>query len=170
MRDLSLSIFGRVFSNPLLMHGVFTWNQLDIEILWINDSWKSEELETLAELENETKVCYPNYENSTVSLVNSILKEFGVIQTTQTLKLFDDLLVREYKNIVVLLLDGMGCNILRENLGEKGFFYSVENMIPITGCGLWYERFCYVWFATKTYAGCKEQFRMLKNPISRKIE
>ena len=69
------------------------------------------------------KICYPDYNNCTANLANSILKEFGVGDVTKpTLRLCDELLKKDYKNIVVLLLDGMGKNITERNLEADGFF------------------------------------------------
>ena len=68
------------------------------------------------------RICYPDYNNSTANLANSILKEFGIMDETKpTLKLCDELLEKRYKNIVVLLLDGMGKNIIDRNLEQDGF-------------------------------------------------
>lgn len=67
---------------------------------------------------------YPNYENCIVNLACSILKEFDTPYENYTLKLCDSLLQKNYKNIVVILLDGMGNRIIEENLDENGFFRS----------------------------------------------
>ena len=55
------------------------------------------------------KIKYPDYANSTVSLANSILKYFGAPVHHETLGLLDwKFAEREYENVVVILLDGMG--------------------------------------------------------------
>lgn len=66
---------------------------------------------------------YPDYNNCLVNLSCSILKEFR-IENNNTLKMFDKLLEKKYKNIVVLVLDGMGKCILDNNLSKDGFFNS----------------------------------------------
>lgn len=69
------------------------------------------------------KICYPDYKNSIANLACSILKEFGVAGGTEvSLKMCDELLQKKYKNIVILLLDGMGKCIMDGNLSKEGFF------------------------------------------------
>ena len=68
---------------------------------------------------------YPDYNNCITCLANSILKEFGIADDTKpTLKMCDDLLKKNYKNVVILLLDGMGKCIVDKNLDKDGFFAS----------------------------------------------
>lgn len=68
------------------------------------------------------KICYPDYENSIASLACSVLKEFGVEESRGSLAMCDELLKKMYKNIVVMLLDGLGKNIIDGNLSKDGFF------------------------------------------------
>ena len=71
------------------------------------------------------KIKYPDYANSTVSLANSILKYFGAPVHHETLGLLDRKFAeREYENVVVILLDGMGKCIIDGNLEPDGFFAS----------------------------------------------
>ena len=63
-----------------------------------------------------------DYSNSIVSLSNSILKHFGAKNEHSTLKDIDKLLEDQYKNVVVLLLDGMGMDALEYHLEEDSFF------------------------------------------------
>ncbi len=72
----------------------------------------------------EHKICLPDYKNCIANLPNSILKKFGVETVGETLPLLDKYLDKNYKNIVVLLLDGMGINIIENNLDKDGFFRS----------------------------------------------
>lgn len=68
-------------------------------------------------------ILYPDYNNCIANLACSILKYFGAEATENgTLAAADALLSKTYKNVVVLLLDGMGVNILEENLDKEGFF------------------------------------------------
>lgn len=53
-----------------------------------------------------------NYDDSLVSLACSVLKRFGAPYGHNTLKDFDELLAKGYKNVVVMLFDGMGLKIL----------------------------------------------------------
>ena len=71
------------------------------------------------------KIKYPDYMNSTVSLANSVLKYFGAPVHHETLALLDrELAEREYENVVLLLLDGMGKCIIDGTLEPDGFFAS----------------------------------------------
>ncbi|QAA32220.1 alkaline phosphatase family protein [Clostridium manihotivorum] len=65
---------------------------------------------------------FVNYNNSIVNLACSILKYFGADSEHSTLKEVDELLKAQYKNVVVLLLDGLGIDILKHNLSENSFF------------------------------------------------
>ena len=67
-------------------------------------------------------IIYPDYNNSIANLANSILKKWGLTTNGETLELLDQYLVKDYKNVVVILLDGMGMNIIERNLEKNGFF------------------------------------------------
>lgn len=69
-----------------------------------------------------------NYDNSLVSLANSALKYFGAECCHSTLKQFDDLLAKKrYKNVVVMLFDGMGTKILEKHADRASFLLSHLN-------------------------------------------
>lgn len=68
------------------------------------------------------KIKYPDYNNSIANLACSILKYYGIEPPNPTLPQADLLLDRDYKNIVVILLDGMGTSSLEKHLSENGFF------------------------------------------------
>ncbi|MEA4946454.1 MAG: alkaline phosphatase family protein [Oscillospiraceae bacterium] len=69
------------------------------------------------------KLLYPDYKNCIANLACSILRYYGAEGPDNgTLPLADELLAKDYKNVVVLLLDGMGLNILERNLAPDGFF------------------------------------------------
>ena len=71
------------------------------------------------------KICYPDYENCITNLGCSILKEFGIkYDSGSSLEICDNLFKKNYKNIVLLLLDGMGKCIIDNNLSNDGFFAS----------------------------------------------
>lgn len=65
---------------------------------------------------------FPDYNNCIVNLANSILKKFGIDEGRKTLHLLDPYLEKEYENIIVILLDGMGISIIDHNLEKDGFF------------------------------------------------
>ena len=67
---------------------------------------------------------FPDYTNCIANLANSILQEFGVEEGRQGLKALEQYLEKDYENIVVILLDGMGKCIIQRNLEKDGFFNS----------------------------------------------
>ena len=70
------------------------------------------------------KLLYPDYNNCIANLACSVLKYFGAQAPNKTLAMADELFKNQYKNVVVLLLDGMGRNIIEKNLDSDGFFRS----------------------------------------------
>lgn len=71
------------------------------------------------------KILFPDYDNCIANLACSVMARFGVEPPNPTLPLADELISeRRYKNIVVLLLDGMGNNIIEGDLAPDGFFRS----------------------------------------------
>ena len=70
------------------------------------------------------KVKFPDYNNCITNIPNSILKYFGNEEGRKTSSLLDSYLKKEYDNVVVLLLDGMGKCIIDGNLDKEGFFQS----------------------------------------------
>ena len=72
----------------------------------------------------EKRIVFPDYNNSLVNLSSSILTAFGVEPDEPTLRSVDDILARDYKNVVLLLLDGMGVSIMEKHLDKTGAFWS----------------------------------------------
>ncbi len=70
------------------------------------------------------KLLYPDYDNCIANLACSVLKYFCAKAPNKTLAMADEILKKQYKNVVVLLLDGMGRNIIEKNLDSDGFFRS----------------------------------------------
>ena len=66
----------------------------------------------------------PDYDNCLVNFSNSLLKVFGAETNAPTLKSADKLLEKDYKNVVVLLMDAMGISILEKHLEPDGFLRS----------------------------------------------
>jgi hypothetical protein len=67
----------------------------------------------------------PDYKNNLVNIPNSILRWEGMPTSGASLPLLDDVLSKnDYKNVVFLILDGMGSFILDESLNASGFFRS----------------------------------------------
>lgn len=65
---------------------------------------------------------FPDYENCLTNVTNSLLKYYGLETYHSTLKELDDALKeKDYKNVVLILYDGMGSNLLKRNLKETDF-------------------------------------------------
>ncbi|MDE7266891.1 MAG: alkaline phosphatase family protein [Lachnospiraceae bacterium] len=75
-------------------------------------------------MKKKPRIVWPDYENCIANLPNSILKKWGIQTVGGSLPLADKYLEKDYKNVVILLLDGMGKFILEESLDEKGAFRS----------------------------------------------
>lgn len=63
----------------------------------------------------------PNYNNSIMNITNCLLKYYGAKSHHATLPIVDELLAKDYKNVVLLIMDGMGVNVLERNLPENAF-------------------------------------------------
>lgn len=67
-------------------------------------------------------ITYPNYDRSILSIASSVLNHFGVKDCKhKTLTEFDKLLEKDYKNIIVMLFDGLGTSTLKYHLEENDF-------------------------------------------------
>jgi len=75
-------------------------------------------------MKKHKKLVWPDYENCIANLPNSILKKWELPTVGGTLSLADKYLQKDYKNVVVLVLDGMGKSILEGTLDENGPFRS----------------------------------------------
>lgn len=74
---------------------------------------------------------FPNYQNSAFNTINSILHYFGVNNNNPSLKTLDDILnKKKYKNVVLLIMDGFGQNIIKKYL--KDSFIDRKNIGPIS--------------------------------------
>lgn len=78
-----------------------------------------------------------NYKDSIVNLSNSILKEFNVETKNSTLPDIDKILSKKFRNVVVILYDGMGFNLLNRILDKDSFLIknclrSYSSVIPST--------------------------------------
>lgn len=65
-------------------------------------------------------IVLPDYENSILNLINSILHYYHVETKYKGIDVLDKRLERKYKNIVLIILDGMGENILN-TFSPNGF-------------------------------------------------
>lgn len=68
---------------------------------------------------------FPDYDNSILNTITSILKYYGIDNGHSSLSVLDKKLKKKYKNVVLIILDGMGEHILN-NLSKNGFFKKNE--------------------------------------------
>lgn len=64
----------------------------------------------------------PVYGASIVSLMNSLLRHYGVPPFHSTLDILDRRLEKGFRNVALLVFDGLGANILQKHLKPDGFF------------------------------------------------
>ena len=63
---------------------------------------------------------FPDYDRSILSIAASVLKHYGVADCPhKTLKEFDDILNKNYENVIVMLFDGMGVDAINTHLAEE---------------------------------------------------
>ena len=77
-------------------------------------------------------IVYPDYDNCVLNLANSILKYYNVETKYNGLTSLDNILEKKFKNIVLIILDGMGSNLLK-NISPSGFFShnKLENITSV---------------------------------------
>ena len=75
----------------------------------------------------EKDILMPNYEHSILNLITSILKNYKVETKYNGLEKIDKLLEKKYKNVVLIILDGMGENVLKHNNISVSINYSSCN-------------------------------------------
>ena len=73
------------------------------------------------------KTILPNYNECITNLSNSILKHFNIKTYHNTIDELDKILDKDYKNVIVVLCDGMGSILLDEMLDKEAFL--VKNRI-----------------------------------------
>ena len=66
-------------------------------------------------------IILPNYNKCILNTITSILKYYNVSTNHNSLKELDKILENKYRNVVFLILDGMGEHILK-NISPEGFF------------------------------------------------
>ena len=67
------------------------------------------------------EIIMPNYEHSILNTITSFLKYYKVETNHSTLKSLDEKLNKKYKNIVFIILDGLGEHILN-SISPDGYF------------------------------------------------
>lgn len=79
-----------------------------------------------------------NYDESILSVAASVLNHYGAEDCKhKTLKELDELLCKNYKNVIVMLFDGMGVSAINQHLNEndllrKHLVKSISSVFPST--------------------------------------
>ena len=79
----------------------------------------------------------PDYDNSIMSITNSLLQYYGAKPYHATLPAVDELLAENAQNVVLLVMDGMGINVLERSLPEDAFLrkhlkMAISSVYPCT--------------------------------------
>lgn len=64
---------------------------------------------------------YPNYDHSILCIPNSFLQYYGAKAYHTTLPVLDKVLNQNYKNVVFIILDGMGIDMMQHSLSPLSF-------------------------------------------------
>lgn len=81
------------------------------------------------------EILMPNYNNSILNMVTSILKHYNVQTNHDSLPKLDTILERKYKNIVLVVLDGMGENVLKHASCEGIFSnHKIDTITSVYPC------------------------------------
>ncbi len=72
-------------------------------------------------LNGSVEIVWPDYSRCASNLVCSILYHYGILPRHPTLPELDRYLNRGYRNVVLLILDGLGSETLKEVFPENGF-------------------------------------------------
>lgn len=80
-------------------------------------------------------ILFPDYENSILNLMASILNNYQVKTSHTSLKKLDKILENDYTNVVLLVLDGMGDNVLK-NASPNGLFetHKLDTITSVYPC------------------------------------
>ena len=81
----------------------------------------------------DKNIIFPDYTHSILNTISSILKYYNVETKYNGISKLDEVLQKEYKNIVLLILDGMGEHILK-NISPNGFFKNNEIDVVTSVC------------------------------------
>jgi len=68
-----------------------------------------------------SEIVYPDYKNCILNTITSILKYYKVETNHDSLNELDERLKTKYKNVVFIILDGMG-DVILNNVSPDGFF------------------------------------------------
>lgn len=81
-------------------------------------------------------VVFPDYQNSILNLVSSLMQSYGAPCHHPGLPLMDDWFARPYKNKILMIFDGMGSEFLRRQLPAEGFYrqHQVAELTSVYPC------------------------------------
>lgn len=71
---------------------------------------------------------FPDYQNSLVNISNSILKHYAVATNHSTNPELDKILSKNFKHIFLVLIDGLGVNIINKHLNPTHFLYQNKKL------------------------------------------
>lgn len=76
-------------------------------------------------------LAYPNYDKSVLSIVSSVKNFFRTNYVYNTLPVLDEELNKGYKNVVIFALNGLGTNMLEDNV-SKGDILRKNNVCSVS--------------------------------------
>lgn len=90
--------------------------------------------EELEKYRHNYEIIYPNYDDTNLNIIAGIKKNFGDLYQYQ---IDEEIFDKKYEHIVLLLLDGLGKNVIENNLDENSFlrkhcFKYVNSIFPST--------------------------------------
>ena len=82
------------------------------------------------------EILYPDYENSALGTVNAILSHYGAQTRHAPLSMLQDRLKTAGRNVVFLVLDALGLEVLERHARPEGFFRShlMGALSPVFPC------------------------------------
>jgi hypothetical protein len=95
-----------------------TKNNLSYLLGYIDVKISANIKDNLKALDKNFKLSYPNYSNCMLNIISAIRKNYGYNHPYEAC---DYLFDKHYKNVIILLLDGLGLDVLEHNLNENSF-------------------------------------------------
>ena len=85
---------------------------------------------------NNAGIVWPDYDKSILGIPNAILRHYGALALYPSPHALVEALAKGYRNIVLLVFDGMGSDMLRQNLPEDAFLrqYTVSDILSVYPC------------------------------------
>lgn len=85
----------------------------------------------------KNKIFYPDYNHSILGIPNTLLHHYGVSTDVPNLPQLERALRKKYKNIIFIILDGMGIDMLQHTLSARSFLRShvktkISSVFPAT--------------------------------------